>query len=179
MSAWSEFSSHRTTVWRKLSIITPTPTVTDTAITRAAMATAVREREATTPPVAIRPRMPRRAPMGRRRTPISRTVAPGARRAQPRITAKRPAKLSPRWPPGTASKRPPRSSRPTPMAVARGRARRSRVSRDERVSAARGDAWVASMAGTSAARRVAPIPMAVASRSVEAGMESSRTETTK
>ena len=61
-SACSDVSSQRTTLWRKLSIMIPTPTDAATAIMRAAIATAVRLSAAVTPRVAIRPSKPKAAP---------------------------------------------------------------------------------------------------------------------
>ena len=74
--AISEAESQRTTVLRKLSIMIPTPTVTDKAIISAAIATPVRLSAETTPRAAIAPSTPA---TGRDRRPEERDEQHGER----------------------------------------------------------------------------------------------------
>ena len=90
-SAASEVSSQRTTVARKLRIITPTPTVAETATMSAATATPVRESLATTPRAAMRPVRPRSPPSGGPAARAAPIIASGVRSAALRIMVKSPA----------------------------------------------------------------------------------------
>src|SRR6185295_18643256 len=126
----------RSTLPRKLPIIAPTPTVTETATTRAAIATPVRDSPASRPPAAIRPTRPNAREKTGRAARARRSAAPGARSAQPTIVRKRARKLAGRF--GQERRAAPESTSRAPRALARGRALRARASRSERTIAARG-----------------------------------------
>ncbi len=157
----------------------PTPTVTETAIIRAATATAVRLSEATTPRLAIRPRLPKSRPNGGRISRMRTTVAPGVSRAKPSTMSRRAAKLAIRFSPGMNSSAVPPARRASPARETRGRARRVACSMVERLRTARGGAEVASSAGSRAARNVASVPRMAPFARARGEMARSRTETTK
>ena len=178
-SAASTVPSHRVTLPRKLSIITPTPMTTEIAIMSAAMATALRLKDAVTPRVAIRPRGPRIQLIGATATRMLATTAAGVNSAKPRMTRNRAAKLSTRSRPENARRPAPAISRATPTAAKGSTRRRARASRWERRRTARGGAPVASMAEGREASRAPATPRAAPLRSDSGSSASSCTETAK
>ena len=138
----------------------PTPMVAETATTKAAVATPVRERETSTPRQAIRPITPKSAPNTGRESRARSTTPAGTRSAYPTMRANRPAKLPVMPQDSTESTHAPKRSIRQPEQSATGKSFLLRDSRNERARTARGGAPVASRAGGSAAASVARMPSA-------------------
>jgi len=178
-SARSVVSSQFATDARKLAIITPTPIVVAMASIRAAMATPVRESDASMPRSASRAVGPSRVPMIALEPRVARRTSSGAVRVMP-ISAKNSATnavTSPRGDVHSTISATARSS--TPAAARRGVAARACASSTERVSVRRGGVTAASRAGTITAASEARMPSAAPLTSGDAATVSVATLTTK